>query len=300
MTITGVVITYNEDKHVERCVRSLMPVVDRCVVVDSGSSDATVALAKRSGAEVFVNAWVNHATQLNWAFENTGIDTEWIFRLDADEYVTSELANVLRETLSRADERIAGFTVNRQIHFLGRWIKHGAIYPRRILRIFRTGRGHCEQRWMDEHLLVDGDVGQINADIVDDNRNGLTWWTAKHNEYSSKEVIDTLLRQNDSKLLIRDRQARLNRWLKTRVYHRLPSGIRPSGYFAYRYLARAGFLDGWQGLVFHSLQGFWYRFLVDAKLMEMTELMEHEDLSLRDAALRLYGIDIDAMTTVKH
>ena len=272
-----------------------MPHVQRAVVIDSNSTDNTRELAASMGADVLQNDWVNHATQFNWGLDNAKIETPWVFRLDADEVVTKDLAAVLSEACTSAPESVAGLTINRQIHFLGRWMRHGSIYPLRMLRLFRFGKGRCEQRWMDEHIVVDGDVEHVNADIVDDNLNSLSWWTEKHNGYATREVIDLLLNEGvdeEVAAVALSRQARLKRWMKESVYGRMPLGLRPAMYFFYRYVIRLGFLDGWQGMVFHVLQGFWYRFLVDAKLMEVRSLMKKEGLPVGEAIERLHGIRV--------
>ena len=175
--ITAIILTFNESQHIERCLHSIVPHVQRVVVIDSNSTDNTCELAASAGADVLRNNWTNHATQFNWGLDNANIETPWVFRLDADEIVTKELAAVLAGTCSSASEVTAGFTVNRQIHFLGRWVRHGSIYPLRMLRLFRFGRGRCEQRWMDEHIVVKGEVEHLDADIIDDNLNSLSWWT---------------------------------------------------------------------------------------------------------------------------
>ena len=293
--ITAIVLTLNEGEHVERCLHSVLPFVQRIVVVDSNSTDGTRGLAREMGAEVLLNPWTNYATQFNWALDNAHIATPFVFRLDADEIVTPELAKILRTFPEAAAPGVAGWTVNRQIHFLGRSMRHGAIYPLRMLRIFRFGKGRCEQRWMDEHIVVDGEVEHLEADIIDENLKSLSWWTDKHNGYATREIIDILLNQKNGERddsVVMNRQASAKRWMKESVYGRLPLGVRPAMYFLYRYLFRLGILDGWQGFVFHVLQGFWYRFLVDAKLMETRHLMRKQGLSPAEAIDRLYGIKI--------
>lgn len=288
--ITALILTHDEAKHIKRCMESLRGVVDRIVVVDSGSSDSTVELARSAGADTYRNPWVNYAEQFNWALDNTAISTTWVLRIDADEYLSDALRSSVAERCAAAGEEIDGFTVNRRIVFLGRAITHGSMYPIAMLRVFRFGSGRCEQRWMDEHISVPGAVEHIPGDVVDENLNSLTWWTAKHNAYSNREVIDAVLNKGDPTVVTSlGAQASRKRWLKDNVYGRLPLGVRPMVYFLYRYLFRAGFLDGWQGLVFHVLQGFWYRFLVDAKIWELRLFARKHELSLEDSIQKLYG-----------
>ena len=130
---------------------------------------------------------------------------------------------------------------------------------------------------MDEHIVVDGGrTIRIHEDIIDKNNKDLTFWTDKHNHYASREVQDILNKQSPPTGLAHERvrasltgqQDAARRWLKDRIYLRMPLFVRPFLYFFYRYFLRLGFLDGKQGLIFHFLQGFWYRFLVDAKIFE--------------------------------
>jgi glycosyltransferase involved in cell wall biosynthesis len=294
--LTVIVLTFNEEKHLARCLQSLRGVARRVVVVDCFSTDGTLEIARSNGAEVVQHAWVNHSVQVNWALDNVPIESQWTMRLDADEVVTPELAAALNGELPRYLDTVMGLTVNRQIQFLGRWIRHGAIYPLRMLRVWRTGHGRCENRWMDEHMVVPGEIAHVDADIADINLNNVTWWTAKHNQYASREAVD-LLMHRDRKGEVADTaqlnfQAGMKRWMKQKVYARLPLGLRALLYFLYRYFLRLGFLDGGQGFAFHFLQGFWYRFLVDVKVHELETLMQVQGLTLEEAVRREFGYEI--------
>lgn len=294
--LTVIILAFNEERHLARCLQSLQGVAKRAVVVDCFSTDRTVAIAQEHGADVVQHAWVNYATQFNWALDNVAIDTQWTMRLDADEVVTPQLAEALKRELPRTAAAVMGLTVNRQIHFLGRWIRHGGIYPLRMLRVWRTGHGRCENRWMDEHMIVEGEIGHLPADIADINLNNVTWWTGKHNQYASREAVDLLMHrrsgERDTATTQLNFQARMKRWLKLKVYARLPLGLRALLYFLYRYFVLLGFLDGWQGLAFHFLQGFWYRFLVDVKVHELETLMQSKGLSLEQAVKQEFGYEI--------
>jgi hypothetical protein len=166
------------------------------------------------------------------------------------------------------------------------------------LRIFRNGRGRCEIRWMDEHIKVDGETVSFDGDIIDENLNSLAWWTAKHNSYSNREVVDLLnlefsFMPHDSIANLRDGQrTEAKRWVKERIYARLPGGMRALAYFLYRYFLRFGFMDGRSGTVFHVLQGFWYRYLVDAKLIEVRRYMMENDVDVATAIRDVLAIDV--------
>ena len=196
-------------------------------------------------------------------------------RLDADERLTPELADELIRTLPKTSEKITGYQVKRQVFFMGRWIRHGGYYPTWLLRVWRNGVGTCEQRWMDEHIILsEGKVADLKYDIIDENQKGLTFWTDKHNRYADREVKDLLsvLVEQDDDLINSNQssQAGKRRWVKKNFYARSPLFLRAFLYFLMRYIVGLGFLDGMQGLIFHFLQGFWYRFLVDAKIYEIT------------------------------
>jgi len=295
--LTVLVLTLNEEKHIARCLESVRGLARRVVVVDSGSSDQTRGIAQNMGADIYEKVWVNYATQMNWGLCNCGIQTTWVMRLDADEVVTPELNETLRRTLSSVPDSTVGLTINRQIHFMGKWIKHGGIYPIRMLRIWRNGLGRCEDRWMDEHIIVEGAVAHLSADIADINLNNITWWVAKHNQYAVREAIDLLGAGKTppggaAEQATMNRQAMVKRWLKSSVYAYVPLGLRCALYFLYRYFLCFGFLDGRQGVAFHFLQGFWYRFLVDVKVYEIRKQMMQRGQTLQELLKAEYGIEI--------
>lgn len=298
MNIVAVVLTYNEQKHISRCLISLRHVVDRVLVVDSFSTDNTVEISLSLGAKVVRHAWVNHSAQFNWALDQLDGKPDWVLRIDADEVITPELAVEIRSKLPYFLPIVSGVAFNRKIVFQGRLMKHGGVGAIKALRLFRFGSGRSENRWMDEHIKVTGDVCNVKGDLIDHNLNSLNWWTNKHNQYASKEVVDLLnleygFMPYDSVASISGGGVvGIKRWLKERVYARLPIGLRAFAYFLYRFLIRFGFLDGKEGIVFHFLQGFWYRFLVDAKLAEVRRCMEAKDMAVIDAIREVLEIDV--------
>lgn len=299
MSLTVIILAKNEERHIERALASVSNIADRCVVVDSGSTDRTLELARSSGADVLERPWVNHAIQFNWALDQLPDDTEWILRLDADEVVTETLASEIQAKIAGFGDDTQGIYVSRRMHFLGRPIQWGGMFPIRILRLFRYGKGRCENRWMDEHIRVDGDTAIFHGEIIDDNLNSLTWWTEKHNSYASREVVDLLNLEYDFmphetvSVPLSWQQVGVKRWVKEKVYARLPSGFRAFAYFCYRYIVRMGFLDGKEGTAFHVLQGFWYRYLVDLKLHEVRKYMLERNV---DAPTAIWDVlEIDAL-----
>lgn len=296
--IHAIILTLDEEKHIARCIESVRGQCDSILVVDSGSKDRTREIAAGLGAEVIESLWINHATQVNRAIAACAGKTGWLMRVDADEYLTPGSASVLRAVVDRQPPEIAGVLVRRQIVFLGRRIRWGGIEPSWQLRLWRAGEGVCEQRWMDEHMVVTGKVVRSGIDLVDENLNSLDWWTAKHNRYASREVIDILASRGliggyaDIRRHSASAQAKLRRLVKEWVYDRLPGGLRPLIFFLYRYGLRFGFLDGKQGYYFHILQGFWYRTLVDAKLDEILALVRTRAMSVAEAVRLATGIDL--------
>ncbi|MGH1579308.1 glycosyltransferase family 2 protein [Planktotalea sp.] len=292
------ILTKNEERHITRALASVKEIADRCLVVDSGSCDHTVSLAKQAGADVLENPWINYATQFNWALDHLPKGTEWVLRLDADEIVTPELAREINDQLASFGEATTGVYVSRRMTFLGRAIRWGGVFPIRVLRLFRAGQGRCENRWMDEHIQVTGTTAELHGEIIDDNQNPLTWWVSKHNDYANREVVDLLnlehgFMPHETVADLKGRQqAGVKRWLKEKVYARLPGGFRAFVYFFYRYIVRLGFLDGKEGTAFHVLQGFWYRYLVDMKLHETKTYMKTQNVDALTAIRDVLQIDV--------
>lgn len=275
--LSVVVLTFNEEIHIERCLSSLAPIAKKILVVDSFSTDNTVRLARSFGAIVAKHAWRNYADQFRWGLNHFIVDTPWLMRMDADEYLEVDLQAELPVLLNSLSSKVNGVYIKRKVFFNGKWIRYGGFYPHILLRIWRTGMGRIEQRWMDEHivLLPGSQSVTAHAHLVDDNLKGITFWIDKHNRYASREAVDILnikypLLESDGALKrIDDPQAKRKRLIKEHGYSRLPVGLRAGMYFAYRYFLKLGFLDGATGFIWHFMQGFWYRLLVDLKIMEI-------------------------------
>lgn len=299
--IHAIVLTYNEEIHIARCLTSLSGVCASVTVVDSGSSDKTIEIARSFGAEVISNPWVNYATQLNFGIDRIAGRGGWLLRIDADEYLTTSTRNALPGIADALPVCTDGIMVLRQIVFLGRRIRWGGIEPSWQLRIWRNGRGMCEQRWMDEHIVVKGGVSKSEIDLVDENLKSIDWWTSKHNHYASREAIDILASRGLLSLnedLTRSGsspQAKFKRLIKEKIYNKMPGGLRSLFYVIYRYVLRMGFLDGGPGYYFHVLQGFWYRTLVDAKLREIIHEANRTRRPIADVIYKKTGIDIERM-----
>jgi glycosyltransferase involved in cell wall biosynthesis len=272
--VAAVVLTHNEERNLPECLASLAGWVQELFVVDSGSTDGTLAIAREAGATVRHHPFEHYGAQRNWAIDNLPIDAPWTLHVDADERITPELRASITAALAGGTpgrERIDGFLVSRRTIFMGRWIRHGGHYPAWHLRLMRTGAGRCEDRLYDQHFYVAGAVQKLQGDLIDTLTPDVAMFTARHLRWAALEAAEHDA-PPDAVGRIRGRLATDNaieqrRWLRD-WYARLPLFVRPTAYFLYRYVVRLGFLDGRAGLVFHVLQGFWFRFLVDALILE--------------------------------
>jgi glycosyltransferase involved in cell wall biosynthesis len=273
-TISAIILTFNEEQHIERCINSLKSIVDEIFIVDSYSTDRTIELAENLGAKIFQNKWENnHSKQFNWGLQNLPIKTEWVFRLDADEYLTEELIEEINQKLPNMASEISGIVFERKMYFLNVLMEKGML-KMNILRLFRNGHGVCEDRWMDEHIVLNqGKTTLFENYFVDHNLNSLGWWIQKHNSYSIKEAVElidlelNIFNKNDSSFILSE-DAEEKR-VKKKRYAKMPLFWRSFIYFMYRYLFKLGFAQGKQGFLWHFLQGWWYRTLVDAKVYEI-------------------------------
>lgn len=302
-----VILTHNESMHIARALDSIKEIASEVFVIDSGSIDDTVRIATESGARVLQHAFVNYAQQFQWALDNAPITTQWVMRLDADEIIESDLAEEISDQLPTLPKDVVGVNLDRKHIFMNRWVRHGGRYPLRLLRIWRNGQGRIEDRWMDEHMVVwGGRTVNFKGGFSDHNLNDLTFFTQKHNKYATREAIDAL--NQKLKLFPRDEalstesaswQASFKRWGKERVYNRLPFTLSAVLYFLWRYFFQLGFLDGRSGLVYHFLQGWWYRFLVGAKIMELDQAIAHltDKQEILTELSRLTGHDLVASAT---
>ena len=269
--ISVVILTYNDDVQIGNCLESIRDLTDDMVIVDSFSADSTLDICRQYGARIFQNPFVNHASQFNWVLDNVSTKYDWILRLDSDEIVPEPLREEIRCRVGREGD-IAAYYLNRRMYWMGRWLRHGRMYPHYIVRLFRKGRARYEMR-TEEHLVVHGQIGHLKNDFLEDNKkNNLDYFTEKHLATARGELKEIEHNSEEGSSSIKPRlfgaKVHRTRWLKENVYARTPLFVRPLGYFIYRYFICLGFLDGVPGLIWHVLQGFWYRFYIDAKIYE--------------------------------
>jgi len=292
MSICAIILTYNEEIHIARAIGSISAVVDKIIIIDSHSSDRTAVIATDMGASVVCNDFVNHASQLNFGIEhakNLGFD--WIFRLDADEFIDENLQREInRIRTSRTD--YTAFTVNRYMTFMGDMVRYGGLFPVKVVRLFKATVSHCEQRWMDEHIITSGRIGKLDGQLIDDSLKSMTWWTQKHNDYASREAIELLLQTNRGKSVELHGQAKIKRMIKLYLYNQLPKFLRARLYYWYRMYLKLGILDKRKARKFHFFQAYWYRSLVDLKVHEVKNFQKREKCSLEVAIFKKLGIQI--------
>lgn len=270
--ISAIVLTYNEEIHIRRCLENAFRVAKEVFVIDSFSTDRTVEIAKEMGAVVLQNKWTNYATQFNWGLDNAPIKTKWVLRFDADEYLEEDLIEEIKTKLPNEPEEVTGIEFHLKVKFLNKWMKHAS--PSVILmRLFRYGIGRSEVRLMDEHIVLSEGISKTyNGAFVDHNLNNITWWAQKHIGYAKREAADLLNIEYDfSEASGKDHvegQAGGKRALKNKYAHK-KLFWRSFAYFLYRYIYRKGFLDGKEGFLWCFMQGWWYRTLVDIQVFQI-------------------------------
>lgn len=237
------VITWNEEERLRRCLESVQW-ADQIVVVDAGSDDKTVEIARGFTDHVLVRAWDGFARQKNFALDQASGD--WVLSVDADEEVSPELAEEIRRTIATA-QAAAGYAVPRRNVFWGKWVRHGLLYPDWQVRLFRRGAGRFVPRDVHESVEVDGTVGRLHGALV-------------HHSY--RDVADFLARTNRYTTLAADE------WIRSGKRVRASDLVlRPLGRFLSMYVVHAGFLDGWRGFLLAVLYAY-YVFVRSAKVWE--------------------------------
>lgn len=299
LDISVIILTYNEEIHIRRCLENVNRFVSKVFVVDCFSTDRTVEIAESLEATVIQHTWPgNQAEQFNWALDNLEIKTKWILRLDADEYLMPELIEELNCKLPVLADDVTGVIFNRRHIFMGKWMKRG-IYPVKLLRLFRTGKGVCEQRLMDEHIqLLEGEAVEFEHDFCDHNLNNLSWFCHKHVNYAVREAVDLLdieldltgAAETDENKQISSQA--LRKRMKKHQYAKQPLFWRSFAYFCYRYFLKGACLDGKIGFIWTFLQGWWYRTLVDAKVFEIKKACGTDKEKIKRYLKEQYNISL--------
>lgn len=233
MSLSVVVITRNEEANLARCLLSVAWADER-IVVDSGSTDSTLDIARENRAKVFKESWKGYAGQKNSAILKASSD--WVLSLDADEAVSPELAESVKHIISAADDKVAGYYIARRNFFLGRWIRHGGFYPDRKLRLFRRGKGEFAERAVHETMRVNGPTGILDGDLIHQAYPTLTGYIETMNRYSSLGAEVAVEKGHTS---------------RSSVAFLINTYYRPALNLAWNYIFRGGFLDGREGFLLH-------------------------------------------------
>jgi glycosyltransferase involved in cell wall biosynthesis len=266
--LSVVVLTFNSALTVGATLASAARVSSDLHVVDSGSTDSTLEIAGRAGAQIVHHPFDNYAASRNWAIDALPLRGAWELHLDADERLSDALIEEIARLMCAPPDGIDGYFLPRLTRFRGQAIRHGDMYPIWHMRLFRRGRGRCEARRYDQHFYVAGATARIEEPMIDDVRMSYGEFMARHRRWAraeAEEVIapaaGAIAARADGNPVERQRHRRAG-------YYRAPLFLRAIGLFLYRYLWRLGFLDGAQGLVYYALQTLWYRWIVDTEILK--------------------------------
>jgi len=277
--LTVLIPTRNEERNLARTLEAIGGLADQVLVIDSESSDATLDIARAGGAEIHrlpydhgrIIPWI-----FQWALENLPIRNEWVLLLEADQALSEGLKAEIAALLARPAIAENGFYLRRRQVFRGRSIRFGGYGSKRLLKLFRKGMAALDPEEQDTRVYVQGQVGELREPLVEWNRkeDDILFYLEKHIRYAEAFAREELLRRRGQGFKVQPRvfgtpdQRVL--WMKL-VYYRLPLGLRPFLYFFWRYFVLLGVLDGWNGFVFHFLQAFWFRLVVDLRLSELQQ-----------------------------
>jgi len=274
--VTAIILTLNEELDIVRCIHSL-GWCGQILVVDSGSTDATVQLAEAAGAQILTNAFEGYGIQREWALRHPSVRYEWTFFVDADEWVSEALASEIAEAIQRVD--VDGFSMHHRLVFQRRWIRYAGWYRSgQLVRLVRRSRARWDGE-VSEKLLVDGEIGKLINDLVDEDSKGLEAWLSRHNQYSSLKAKQRVHLRDER---IGERFARV---IGTRPRSTIPREfakqlLAPSVpapgllRFVYMYFLRGGFLMGKTGLRFcllHAMQEMHTTMKIDEALAGNTK-----------------------------
>ena len=295
--LTIIILTYNEEANIGACLDSMAGITAPIFVVDSFSTDRTHAILRERGVPFVEHEFANYAAQRNWAQANTPYDSEWVLHIDAGETLTPEMVRWINEDFDPADTSVNGYMFARRAIFLDRWIKYGGYHPIYHMRLYRRQHGHCEAKVYDQHFVVTGPTRRApkGADMNDGVMSNLRDFTVSHARWAVFEAVESIQAAEDPgevNARFFGNPIERTRWLKQNVFGRVPLFVRSFAYLFYRYFIKLGFLDGKEGLVFHFLQGFWFRFLVDSTVFELRKEMA-KGYSLAEVVHDRYGMSMD-------
>jgi len=295
------VLTFNEEANVGSCLESVVHWADDVRVLDSGSTDRTLAMCEAFGVAATVHPYVDHRSQLTWGITQLPWRHDWLLLLDADNVVTGELKREIDGMLAADDPAVDGYYNPHEHYFRNRRIRG---LKANWLRLIRRSGVHVDgSELVDFRLVVRGRTGTFTGPIIESNRkeNDIDFWIDKHQRFAKRMAAEEVLRRAHLLDWSQDLRPRLFGnadermiWFKNQWYG-MPLYVRPVLFFIYRYFLRLGFLDGWNGFVYHVFHAFWFRLLVDVNISEIrrdidegrtstAELMRQCDVSIKAPA----------------
>jgi|688.fasta_scaffold41874_4 glycosyltransferase involved in cell wall biosynthesis len=287
-----ILLVYNEEIHLKRCLDNLLLLTSNIYVIDSYSTDNTIDVLNEYGISFVQNKFTNQSSQLNFAINNYPFKTNWILRVDCDELLSGDLIIEMKtSSLLDINSGISGFYIKRKVKFFNKTLNYGNINPIFLLRLWKRGKGVCDDKLMDEKIFVtDGKTAKLQNIIIDNNLNNLTWWTNKHNNYSNREALEIL----KFKYLAATNSFKGDYYsidyiifiLKT-IYNNSPIFVRSFILFIYSYFFKLGILDGIPGFIWNVLQVFWYRYLVDVKVYEYEYMYDFDKDKIKEELFKL-------------
>lgn len=276
--VTVLVTTRNEEINIGKTLKSVAGFANQVMVIDSDSSDRTTEIARQYTDEVF-NLEYDHDRIIpwifQWALDNLEIKNEWVLILEADQVLTLELKLEMEELFQKGQIEENGFYIRREQVFRGKVIRHGGYGTKYLLKLFRHDKGELDAKEQDTRVYVEGKVGRFAAPLIEENLKEaeIMFYLEKHLRYAQAFAAEEYERRQTG-IVFKQKPSLFGRqdlrvlWLKS-IYYRMPLYVRPFLYFIYRYFLRLGFLDGKEGFIFHFLQAFWFRLVVDVRLDEL-------------------------------
>ena len=286
MNITAIILTFNEEKNISNCLKSIIGWAKRVIVVDSGSKDKTIEIAKDLGCEVFFNKYIDHSSQWKWCLSNLNIDTDWVMPLDADHVVSEKLKKQLEDEINFSQKPVNGFFASHRYIFMGKRIR--GFKPHTIIAFKREKTVLDSSELVDFHFSIEEPVEILDGILYEINKNEdeIDFWIDKHQNFSTRIAVEEVLRKykklkwkiqpsifgNPNQKII---------FLKS-IWYKLPLLLRPFIYFFYRYFLKLGIFDGKVGLIYHFLHAFWFRFIIDVKIIQLDRAIKNNSISLEN------------------
>ena len=276
MKISLLLLVYNEEIHIKRLIDNVIKIFDDIVVVDSYSKDESLKILenlnkKNKNIRVFKNKFISPSKQINWSIKNIKFKHDFIFKLDADEIISRDLKISLRKfsNSEHMKKNFQGIAIKRKMFFYKKILNWGGLDNIYVTRIFNKNNFKVEKRNMDEHILICGKIFKINKGyILDKNLKSIDDFLKKHINYARLEASEFHNKFKSDKIYKSHLNVIFKKHLKYKIYYKLPFFIRSFSLFIFRYIILLGFLDGKSGLIYHILNTFFYRFLVDIKISQ--------------------------------